>query len=68
MDKLERSCRSFAASTAKAGKKSATAPKKGEEAMTADEYFNVIKMQHGIDIGKDEARKITGYFDTENAA
>lgn len=40
IDKLERSCRKF--------------DHKGKGKLTVDEYFNVIKLQNGIDISKAE--------------
>ena len=34
----------------------------GKGSLTADEYFNVIKMQHGIDVGKEEVKLEISYF------
>lgn len=44
VDKIESSCRKF--------------DHKGKGSLTPDEYFNVVKLQNGIDCTKDEIRKI----------
>lgn len=46
IDKLAKSCRKF--------------DRSGTSSLTVDEYFNVIKLQNGIDITKDEVRPSEG--------
>ena len=40
IEKLEKNCKTF--------------DRKGKGSLTADEYFNVVKLQNGIDIAKEE--------------
>ena len=43
-EKIEKSCRKF--------------DRKGKGSLTADDYFNVVKLQNGIDVSKDELKRI----------
>ncbi len=54
VDRLERSCRNFDHRRKKQQKGAGVSARKGQESLTVDEYFNVIKLQNGVDIGKDE--------------